>query len=108
MAEKDTDLLSVSQAIELAQGSLNLIPTISVIGEVSGFRGPSRSGHCYFSIKDDSSSLDVIIWGGVYAARTFDLRDGLKICFDGKFGIYPATGKMSFKVSSFSLVGEAY
>ena len=106
MAEKNTELMSVSEAIELAQGTLKLIPSITVLGEVSGFRGPSRSGHCYFTIKDDNASVEVIIWSRVYQARAFDLRDGLKVQFTGKFGIYAATGRLSFQVSSFSLVGE--
>ena len=29
------------------------MPTLLVTGEVSGFRGPARTGHCYFQLKDD-------------------------------------------------------
>ena len=43
--------LSVSQAVEIAAGALDAIPQLSVLGEVTGFRGPNaRSGHCYFQI----------------------------------------------------------
>ena len=49
--------LSVSQAVEIAAGALDAIPQLSVLGEVTGFRGPNaRSGHCYFQIKDDSAT----------------------------------------------------
>lgn len=99
--------LSVSQAVEIAAGALDAIPTLSVLGEVTGFRGPNaRSGHCYFQIKDDSAAVDCIIWKGVYSKRSFDLRDGMQVSFKGSFNLYKPTGRMSFVAKSFSLAGE--
>ena len=98
---------SVSQAVEIAAGALDAIPQLSVLGEVTGFRGPNaRSGHCYFQIKDDSAAVDCIIWKGAYLKRTFDLRDGMQVSFKGSFNLYKATGRMSFVARSFSLAGE--
>ena len=102
-----SDALSVSQAVELAAGALEAIPQLTVIGEVTGFRGPNaRSGHCYFQIKDDSCAVDCIIWRGSYSKRTFELRDGMQVQFTGSFNLYKATGRMSFVARSFSLAGE--
>lgn len=103
----ERDALSVSEAAELASGALRGVPKITVLGEVSGFRGPNaRSGHCYFQIKDESSALECIVWKGTYDKRAFDLRDGLQVLFTGTFDVYKPTGKMSFKASSFTLAGE--
>ena len=33
---------------------------VRVRGEISGFRGPSASGHCYFAIKDEGAKLDAV------------------------------------------------
>lgn len=107
MGESDSDALSVSQAAELAAGALHGVPKITVLGEVTGFRGPNaRSGHCYFQIKDESAALECIVWKGTYDKRSFDLRDGLQVLFTGTFDLYKPTGKMSFKASSFTLAGE--
>ena len=107
VSEKDDDVLSVSQAMEIAAGALDAIPQLTVLGEVTGFRGPNaRSGHCYFQIKDDSAAVDCIIWRGSYAKRTFDLRDGMQLNLTGSFNLYKPTGRMSFVVRSFSLAGE--
>ena len=58
--EQERKELSVSQAVEIAAGALDAIPQLSVLGEVTGFRGPNaRSGHCYFQIKDDSPPEEV-------------------------------------------------
>lgn len=105
--ESDSDALSVSQAAELAAGALHGVPKITVLGEVTGFRGPNaRSGHCYFQIKDEAAALECIVWKGTYDKRAFDLRDGLQVLFTGTFDLYKPTGKMSFKASSFTLAGE--
>lgn len=101
------DALSVSQAVDLAAGALDAIPQITVLGEVTGFRGPNaRSGHCYFQIKDDSSAMECIIWKGAYAKRAFELRDGMQVQFTGSFNLYKPIGKMSFVARSFTLAGE--
>lgn len=101
------DALSVSQAVEIAAGALDALPLLTVIGEVTGFRGPNaRSGHCYFQIKDDAAAVDCIVWRGVYGKRTFDLRDGMQVQFTGNFNLYKPTGRMSFVAKSFTLAGE--
>lgn len=99
--------LSVSQAVDMAAGALDAIPQITVLGEVTGFRGPNaRSGHCYFQIKDDSSAMECIIWKGAYAKRAFELRDGMQVQFTGQFNLYKPIGKMSFVARSFTPAGE--
>ena len=48
MADTKEEPLSVTEAVQVAKGQVAQIPTLSVMGEVSGFRGPNaRSGHCY-------------------------------------------------------------
>ena len=104
---KDEHALSVSQAVELAANALDALPLLTVIGEVTGFRGPNaRSGHCYFQIKDDAAAVDCIIWRGSYSKRSFDLRDGMQVQFTGNFNLYKPTGRMSFVAKTFTLAGE--
>lgn len=107
MAATGQDALSVSEAVGLAKGNVSAWPSLSVTGEVSGFRGPNaRSGHCYFEVKDDGASMSVIAWRGVYAHAGFELKDGLQIQLTGKFDIYKASGRLSFVASSMSVAGE--
>lgn len=107
MAATGQDALSVSEAVGLAKGNVSAWPSLSVTGEVSGFRGPNaRSGHCYFEVKDDGASMSVIAWRGVYAHAGFELKDGLQIQLIGKFDIYKASGRLSFVASSMSVAGE--
>lgn len=98
--------VSVSDAVGLAKATVDNMPTLLVTGEVSGFRGPARTGHCYFQLKDDSSAMDAIVWRGIYQASGVQLRDGLQVLIAGHFQVYAPTGKLSFVASSLEVSGE--
>ncbi len=99
--------LSVTQAVSYAKGEVSSWPTITVTGEVSGFRGPNaRSGHCYFDVKDDGASMAVIVWRGTAQKMGFQLRDGLEVQLTGKFDVYTGSGKLSFGASRVEAAGE--
>lgn len=103
--------LSVTEAVQAAKGQVAQIPTMVVMGEVSGFRGPNaRSGHCYFEVKDATASMATIAWRGVYQdfveAAGAQLRDGLQIQMVGAFDVYQNTGKLSFVAKRITVAGE--
>ncbi len=99
--------LSVHEAVTVAGAHVDAIPSLVVMGEVSGFRGPNaRSGHCYFQLKDDQSAMDAIVWRGTYQKCGFALRDGLKVVMGGKFNVYKGSGRLSFVARTVSLAGE--
>ncbi len=106
-AEQADAPLSVSAAVGTAKACVNGLGTLSVAGEVTGFRGPNaRSGHCYFQVKDDASSMDVIVWRNTYARIGAPLRDGMSLVLRGKFDVYAGTGRLSFIASKVELAGE--
>ena len=37
---------------------------VRVRGEITGFRGPHSSGHCYFALKDERARIESVIWRG--------------------------------------------
>ena len=99
--------LTVSQAVGVAKAHVAEIATLNVTGEVSGFRGPNaRSGHCYFTVKDDGAAMSVIVWRGVYESSGVELRDGLQLQLTGKFDVYEGSGKLSFIARRISVAGE--
>lgn len=98
--------ISVSDAVGCAKAAVESMPTLLVTGEVSGFRGPARTGHCYFQLKDDAAAMDAIVWKGVYQASGVQLRDGLQVLVAGRFQVYAPTGKLSFVAKSIQVSGE--
>ncbi len=69
---------------------------VRVRGEVSGWRGPHASGHCYFCLKDDAAKLDVIIWKGVLGRMRIRPEEGMEVIATGKLTTYP--GKSSYQL----------
>jgi len=103
----ETGALSVTEAAKLTKSTVRSLGTLVVAGEVSGFRGPNaRSGHCYFSLKDDESSIQLIVWRGTYEKLGFELKDGLELTVHGAFDVYTSTGKLSFVASKVEVSGE--
>ena len=69
---------------------------VRVRGEVSGWRGPHSSGHCYFSLKDASARIDAVIWKGVYGRMRFKPSEGLEVIATGKITTFP--GKSAYQI----------
>jgi exodeoxyribonuclease VII large subunit len=69
---------------------------VRVRGEISGFRGPHSSGHCYFSLKDDGAKLDAVIWRGTFSKLRSKIQEGLEVIATGKLTSYP--GKSSYQI----------
>src|SRR5262245_12990784 len=66
---------------------------VRVRGEVSGFRGASPSGHCYFRLKDDKAVLEGVIWKMVYGRLRFKPQEGLEVVATGRLTTYPGSSK---------------
>jgi len=69
---------------------------VRVRGEISGFRGPHSSGHCYFALKDENAKIDAVIWKGTHYRMRFKPQEGLEVIATGKLTTYP--GKSSYQI----------
>ncbi len=69
---------------------------VRVRGEVSGYRGVHGSGHCYFSLKDDKSKIDAIIWKGVFGRLKHKPEEGMEVIATGKLSTF--AGKSGYQI----------
>ena len=65
-------------------------------GEISGFRGPHASGHCYFGLKDDKAKIDAVIWRTTVQGLRFKPAEGLEVVATGRITSYP--GKSTYQI----------
>jgi exodeoxyribonuclease VII large subunit len=76
-----------------------------VQGEVSNFSRPS-SGHLYFTLKDSSSALRVVMWRSAAARQAFLPHDGDAIEVHGAISLYEAGGQYQLYADLMRPVGE--
>src|SRR4029078_5055446 len=53
-------------------------------GEISGYRGPHSSGHCYFALKDDKAKIEAVIWKGAFGRLRFKPEEGMEVVVQGR------------------------
>jgi len=78
---------------------------VRVRGEISGFKHHS-SGHCYFTLKDDSACIDAVIWRSSAGVLAFRPEDGAEVIATGKLTTYPGRSKYQLVISRMELAGE--
>ncbi|MBA3669413.1 MAG: exodeoxyribonuclease VII large subunit [Sphingomonas sp.] len=78
---------------------------VRVRGEISGFKRVG-SGHCYFTLKDEDSCIDAVIWRGSAAGLAFAPEDGAEVIATGKLTIYPGRSKYQIVIERMELAGE--
>ena len=77
---------------------------IKVEGEVSN-ASTSRSGHTYFTLKDEEAQLSCVIWRGINQRLGIELEDGQQIVAKGDIQVYPPHGKYQLIVQSVEQAG---
>ncbi|ACT57264.1 exodeoxyribonuclease VII large subunit [Candidatus Liberibacter asiaticus] len=73
---------------------------VCVRGEISGYRGIHSSGHAYFSLKDNHSRIDAIIWKGTLNKIEFLPEEGIEFLVIGKITTFPGSSKYQIIIES--------
>ncbi len=78
---------------------------VRVRGEISGYRGPHSSGHAYFSLKDDRSRLEAVIWKMTFSRLRFKPEEGMEVIASGKLTTYPGSSKYQIVIDNLEPAG---
>lgn len=78
---------------------------VRVRGEISGYRGPHSSGHAYFSLKDDRSRIEAVIWRGNMNRLRFPPEEGMEVIATGKLTTYPGSSKYQIVIEQMEPAG---
>lgn len=78
---------------------------VRVRGEISGYRGAHSSGHCYFSLKDDRSRIEAVIWRGSFSRLQSKMQDGLEVVATGKLTTFPGSSKYQIVIENLEPAG---
>ena len=67
-------------------------------GEISNFKAHTR-GHYYFTLKDENSRINAVMFSSSTSKLKFMPIDGMKVLVEGKVTVYEATGGYQIYVS---------
>ena len=92
-ATRDRKVYSVAELTRLIKGALEReFGTVWVEGEMSNLRRPP-SGHIYFTIKDESAQLSVVMFRGDQIGLAFNPADGTAVQVYGPISVYERSGQ---------------
>ena len=105
-------VLSISQLNEYIRGKLDNDPMlggIAVRGEISNYK-VYPSGHHYFTLKDESSSLKCVMFKGNAMRLRFRPDNGVKVIAMGKITVYPRDGVYQLYCTAMAMdgIGDLY
>jgi exodeoxyribonuclease VII large subunit len=78
---------------------------VAVRGEISGF-SRAASGHCYFTLKDESGQLRCAMFRRAAGLLDFAPRDGELVEVRGRLGVYEPRGDLQLIVESMARAGQ--
>ena len=78
---------------------------IWVEGELSNFRQPS-SGHWYFTLKDESAQLALVMFRGNQRGVRFQPKDGMLLRAHGLISVYEKSGQYQMIVRALEAAGQ--
>ena len=82
-----------------------ILMNLSVKGEISNLKYHS-SGHIYFSLKDEGSKINAIIFKDDALKLGFTLEEGMSIRVKGRVSIYPPSGNLQLYIKEVEEEGE--
>lgn len=78
---------------------------VTVGGEISGFTR-AASGHCYFSLKDETGQMRCAMFRRAAGLLDFGPRDGDRVEVRGRLGVYEQRGELQLVVESMRPAGQ--
>lgn len=98
---QNTLVLSVSQLNRYIKMNFDVdenLANIFISGEISNFTNHYRTGHLYFTLKDDSAAVRAVMFNSSAKRLKFMPEDGMKVIARGRVSVYEASGQYQLYV----------
>lgn len=105
-------VLSITQLNEYIRGKLDsdaFLNGVAVRGEISNYK-VYPSGHHYFTLKDEASSLKCVMFKSNAVRLRFKPDNGVKVIAMGRIAVYPRDGAYQLYCSAMAMdgIGDLY
>ena len=82
----------INEFIKLLFDNTEPFKDICLKGEISNFKGANRSGHLYFTLKDEKSSINAVLFKFDALRLKFTPKNGDEVIVRGSISSYPPSG----------------
>lgn len=111
--EKEQVYYSISQINEYIKVLFDNTATLKNIylkGEISNYKGRNKSGHIYFTLKDEKCSINAVLFKYDTFSLNFEPKNGDEVLVCGSISSYPPSGTYQIICKNISLfgVGDSY
>ncbi len=97
MEDKYISVTALTRYIKYKIDNDNHLQEVYLKGEISNFKAHTR-GHYYFTIKDENSRINAIMFSFNASKLKFMPEDGMKILVKGKISVFESTGNYQIYV----------
>ena len=90
----DREYITISELNHYIKGIFDdniFLNKVYLKGEISNFKAHTR-GHLYFTLKDEGSRINAVMFSYQAGSLKFEPVDGMKVLVTGKIAVYEATG----------------
>lgn len=106
ITEKPQKIYTVDEITRLIKQELEKrFPVLWIEGEIADFKR-AHSGHLYFTLKDEKSALNCVMWRSSAVRVPFELESGLQVICRGQISVYEQRGQYQLYVESVEPKGK--
>ena len=103
----ENNILSITQVNEYIRSKMDIDPLLTAVavrGEISNYK-LYRSGHQYFTLKDENSAFKGVMFKGNAFRLRFRPENGMKIIAFGKISVFPRDGAYQLYCTALNVDG---
>lgn len=100
--------LTVSQLNEYVKSfidSSSFLSRVSIKGEISNFTNHYKTGHFYFTLKDDKALLKAVMFQTYASKVPFEPEDSMQVIVTGRISVFPRDGVYQLYAESMDIIG---
>ena len=106
LSDRPEKIYTVSEITHQIKAELeNIFHVIWIEGEIADFKR-AHSGHLYFTLKDEKSALNCVMWRSSAGRVPFELESGLQVVSKGQISVYEQRGQYQLYVESIEPRGK--
>ncbi len=90
---------ALNEYVKALLDSNDILNNIWILGEVANFRSNYASGHWYFTLRDEKSSVRAVMWSGAAQKVKFKISDGIQVLARCDASLYERDGAFQVYVS---------